>query len=144
MPEEVYEQIRWILSNGAIRTEWDTDAFRLLVHEFGHHLGRPVDLADYPGALTSLWVGVLNNDAQLEKLEGEDGARVRHTHLSGIEDRAFGLFFHGRRATVPELRDVPGRVVNGRRISSAEQAMAAEAQASAVSAIPVERVASVA
>jgi SPP1 gp7 family putative phage head morphogenesis protein len=47
LPGEVYERIRWILSNGAIRTEWDTDAFRLLVHEFGHHLGRPVELARY-------------------------------------------------------------------------------------------------
>lgn len=47
LPETVYDRVRWILGNGAIRTEWDVDAFRLLVHEFGHHLGRPVDLARY-------------------------------------------------------------------------------------------------
>ena len=33
--------------------------------------GKPVDLAkDYPAVLTALWVGVLNNDAALEPLEG--------------------------------------------------------------------------
>lgn len=31
--------------------------------------GKSVDLKDYPGASTALWVGVLNNDAELEKLE---------------------------------------------------------------------------
>ena len=28
--------------------------------------GAPIDLASYPGVSTALWVGVLNNDAQLE------------------------------------------------------------------------------
>ena len=31
--------------------------------------GKSVDLKDYPGASTALWVGVLNNDAELEKME---------------------------------------------------------------------------
>ena len=35
--------------------------------------GRPVDLKDHPAATTALWVGTLNNDAQLERLEGENG-----------------------------------------------------------------------
>jgi Ca2+-transporting ATPase len=30
------------------------------------------DLKDYPGVLTALWVGTLNNDAQLETVEGDD------------------------------------------------------------------------
>jgi len=34
--------------------------------------GKPVDLSSkYPGVLTSLWVGVLNNDADLEPLEND-------------------------------------------------------------------------
>ncbi len=28
--------------------------------------GKPVDMANYPGALTSLWLGLLNNDAEIE------------------------------------------------------------------------------
>ena len=36
--------------------------------------GQVVNIEEYPGAETALWLGVLNNDAQLEKLEGEDGA----------------------------------------------------------------------
>jgi Ca2+-transporting ATPase len=33
--------------------------------------GKPVDMADYPGALTTLWLGVLNNDAGLEEIHEE-------------------------------------------------------------------------
>ena len=32
----------------------------------------PVDLRTYPGVETALWLGALNNDAQLETLEGDD------------------------------------------------------------------------
>jgi Ca2+-transporting ATPase len=35
--------------------------------------GRPIDLAGYPALTTALWVGVLNNDAQLESTGGENG-----------------------------------------------------------------------
>jgi Ca2+-transporting ATPase len=35
--------------------------------------GQAVDLKQYPAALTALWVGLLNNDAQLEALSGEGG-----------------------------------------------------------------------
>ena len=34
---------------------------------------KPVDLKQFPGASTVLWVGVLNNDAQLEPLDGDSG-----------------------------------------------------------------------
>ncbi|HMA07519.1 MAG TPA: cation-translocating P-type ATPase, partial [Ramlibacter sp.] len=36
--------------------------------------GKTVDMAEYPGALTTLWLGVLNNDAGLEEIreEGEE------------------------------------------------------------------------
>jgi P-type Ca2+ transporter type 2C len=34
--------------------------------------GRPIDLKDYPGITTAMWVGVLNNDAMLEQ-SGENG-----------------------------------------------------------------------
>ncbi len=34
---------------------------------------KKVDLKDYPAAATTLWVGVLNNDAQLEPLPAENG-----------------------------------------------------------------------
>lgn len=47
LPEAVYDRIRWILNIGAIRTEGKIDAFRLLIHEFGHHLGHPVDIKRY-------------------------------------------------------------------------------------------------
>ncbi len=33
---------------------------------------KPVDLHEYPGVRTALWVGALNNDAQLEPVEGDD------------------------------------------------------------------------
>jgi len=32
--------------------------------------GKTVDLKDHPGVLTALWVGVLNNDARLEEVDG--------------------------------------------------------------------------
>jgi Ca2+-transporting ATPase len=35
--------------------------------------GKAVDLAGYQGLLTTLWLGSLNNDAQLEKTESESG-----------------------------------------------------------------------
>jgi Ca2+-transporting ATPase len=34
--------------------------------------GKSIDLKDYPGMLTNLWVAALNNDAGLEKITGED------------------------------------------------------------------------
>ncbi len=38
---------------------------------------KKVDLANYPGVRTALWVGALNNDAQLEAVEGdEDDYRI--------------------------------------------------------------------
>ena len=36
--------------------------------------GQKVDLREYPAATTALWVGTLNNDAQLEPLESENGS----------------------------------------------------------------------
>jgi len=35
--------------------------------------GKPVDITRYPALSTALWVGVLNNDAQLETTKGENG-----------------------------------------------------------------------
>jgi P-type Ca2+ transporter type 2C len=35
--------------------------------------GKPVNVRDYPGLLSTLWVGVLNNDAFLEAANGESG-----------------------------------------------------------------------
>ena len=35
--------------------------------------GKTVNIREYPAALTTLWVGVLNNDAQLEKIEENGG-----------------------------------------------------------------------
>jgi Ca2+-transporting ATPase len=35
--------------------------------------GRAVEMADYPGARTALWLGVLNNDADLEAVDLENG-----------------------------------------------------------------------
>jgi Ca2+-transporting ATPase len=37
--------------------------------QVGNH---PIDLHKYPGVGTALWVGALNNDAQLEQLEGDE------------------------------------------------------------------------
>nr|HMN61206.1 HAD-IC family P-type ATPase [Anaerolinea sp.] len=36
--------------------------------------GKPIDLKQFPAVTTALWVGVLNNDAQLERLETENGS----------------------------------------------------------------------
>ena len=38
-----------------------------------HLDGKPVNLKEFPGAGTVLWVGVLNNDAQLEAVPGSNG-----------------------------------------------------------------------
>jgi P-type Ca2+ transporter type 2C len=38
--------------------------------------GKKVDLQDYPAAQTALWVGILNNDARLEKTKDEDGKNL--------------------------------------------------------------------
>ena len=37
--------------------------------------GQPASLRSYPGVATALWVGVLNNDAQLEKIDPEPPCR---------------------------------------------------------------------
>ncbi len=37
--------------------------------------GKPVDLRDYPAAMTSLWVAALNNDADLEEAGSSDGKK---------------------------------------------------------------------
>ena len=38
--------------------------------------GQAVDIAKYPAARTALWLGVLNNDAELEELDLEDGEKT--------------------------------------------------------------------
>ncbi len=38
--------------------------------------GKPVDIATYPGAMSGLWLGVLNNDAQLEAVETDEGEKT--------------------------------------------------------------------
>jgi P-type Ca2+ transporter type 2C len=38
--------------------------------------GKPIDLEDYPGTETALWVSVLNNDALLEKSDTVNGFRM--------------------------------------------------------------------
>jgi Ca2+-transporting ATPase len=35
--------------------------------------GKKINMRDYPGALTTLWIGTLNNDAQLEQMTAETG-----------------------------------------------------------------------
>lgn len=37
--------------------------------------GAVVDISGYPGAMTGLWLGVLNNDSELEAVETEDGEK---------------------------------------------------------------------
>ncbi len=38
--------------------------------------GRPVDVTKYPAALTTLWLGVLNNDAEIETTGENEGAQT--------------------------------------------------------------------
>jgi Ca2+-transporting ATPase len=38
--------------------------------------GRTIDMSRYPGAMSGLWLGVLNNDADLEALENEGGQKT--------------------------------------------------------------------
>ncbi|MFH1183774.1 MAG: cation-translocating P-type ATPase [Chloroflexota bacterium] len=38
--------------------------------------GRVIDMAEYPGARTALWLGVLNNDAELEAVDLEEGEKT--------------------------------------------------------------------
>jgi Ca2+-transporting ATPase len=51
------------------------------------HEGKKIDMRNYPGALTALWIGTLNNDAQLDQFTSEDGEithriAVSYTHLT--------------------------------------------------------------
>ena len=38
--------------------------------------GRRVDIAKYPAARTVLWLGVLNNDSELEEVDGDEGEKA--------------------------------------------------------------------
>jgi len=37
--------------------------------------GRTIDITEYPGARTALWLGVLNNDSELEAVDLEEGGQ---------------------------------------------------------------------
>ncbi len=37
---------------------------------------KKIQIADYPGLTTALWVGVLNNDAELEEIDTDDGGKA--------------------------------------------------------------------
>ncbi len=38
--------------------------------------GQTVDISQYPAARTVLWLGVLNNDSELEEVEGDEGEKA--------------------------------------------------------------------
>ncbi|MBP7227468.1 MAG: cation-translocating P-type ATPase [Longilinea sp.] len=40
--------------------------------------GKPVEMRNYPGALTLLWAGTLNNDAQLEQLDSNNDGELEY------------------------------------------------------------------
>jgi len=40
---------------------------------------KPIQISEYPGAMSTLWLGVLNNDAELESIgevSGEEAYRI--------------------------------------------------------------------
>lgn len=53
----------------------------------------------------------------------DGGIQVLHAHFDGVGRRAFGLLLQGRRASVPKLGRIEGRVPNGRSVATADLAV---------------------
>jgi P-type Ca2+ transporter type 2C len=65
--------------------------------------GEIVDLADYPAALTALWVAALNNDAELEMKPSENGSRPVYRMIGDPTEGALVVAAAKTGATLKQL-----------------------------------------
>jgi Ca2+-transporting ATPase len=85
--------------------------------------GRRIDLAAYPAVTTALWVGTLNNDAQVERLDGATagaGVRVVGDPTEGallVAAAKAGLLDGNLEATYPRVREIPFDAVRKRMVT---------------------------
>ena len=75
--------------------------------------GQKVDLKDYPAALDTLWAGVLNNDAELKQIIGEDGT-TSHRMIGDPTEGSIlvaaakaGMFTDAAQENYPRKAEIP-------------------------------------
>jgi Ca2+-transporting ATPase len=73
--------------------------------------GKPIDLNDYPAATTALWIGAMNNDAQLMEDQHDDGQyRMIGDPTEGsiiVAAAKAGLDFQGQEEAYPRVQEIP-------------------------------------
>jgi Ca2+-transporting ATPase len=74
--------------------------------------GRPVDIGEYPGLSTALWIGVLNNDAVLERSseDGKSAYRIVGDPTEGsilVAAAKAGIYKEGLNSAYPRANEVP-------------------------------------
>ena len=75
--------------------------------------GKPINLVDFPAARTALWIGAMNNDAQLIKNDKEDGQaeyRMIGDPTEGsiiVAAAKAGLDFQGLEEAYPRVQEIP-------------------------------------
>lgn len=76
--------------------------------------GKPVDISNFPAVLSALWVGSLNNDAQLERIPGqtgeEDTFRIVGDPTEGsilVAAMKAGASSEALNAAYPRLNEIP-------------------------------------
>ncbi len=83
--------------------------------------GEEINLKDYPAALDALWVGVLNNDASLEPIEGSpDTYRIIGDPTEGsilVAGAKAGLFYHQYNKAYPRENEIPFDSVRKRMVT---------------------------
>ena len=76
-------------------------------------MGRPVDISRYPAARTVLWLGVLNNDSELEEVEGDEGEKTYRIVGDPTEGALIvaaakaGAYRHDMKNAYPRESEVP-------------------------------------
>lgn len=83
--------------------------------------GKTVDLADYPAAKDTLWVGVINNDAELEPLEDASGGyRMIGDPTEGsilVAGAKAGILYSNYSQAYPRREEIPFDSVRKRMIT---------------------------
>jgi Ca2+-transporting ATPase len=75
--------------------------------------GQKVNIKSMPAALTALWVGALNNDSQLERLDGENGSggfRIIGDPTEGsilVAAAKAGILPNDLSGTYPRAQEIP-------------------------------------
>ena len=75
--------------------------------------GQTVDISQYPAARTVLWLGVLNNDSELEQVEGDEGEKTYRIVGDPTEGALIvaaakaGAYRHDMKNAYPRENEVP-------------------------------------